>query len=106
MMDKYIPTLAGCLHDKSELVRRQALTMLTRMLQVLLLPAMRKASAVCLLIVIAVVLSIGHVRRRTTSSGRARCSSVLSLLLRTTRRTCKSLVPSNHRTAKEKQGDR
>jgi len=34
MMDKYIPTLAGCLHDKSELVRRQALTMLTRMLQV------------------------------------------------------------------------
>ena len=33
-MDKYIPTLAGCLHDSNELVRRQALTMLTRMLQV------------------------------------------------------------------------
>ncbi len=33
MVDKYIPNLAACLRDQSELVRRQTLILLTRLLQ-------------------------------------------------------------------------
>jgi condensin-2 complex subunit D3 len=73
LMDKYIPTLAASLHDPSELVRRQALTMLTRMLQVRQVPKAQN---------VAGTEHVREGRRRATlrkimSSGKDRYSTAL-----------------------------